>query len=37
MPEISVRCSMQNLKFNDGLLNVPLYLIDELPRLLTLL
>lgn len=36
-PDLSIRCSMQNLKFDDGLLNVPLYLIDELPRLLTLL
>ncbi|MDD5698109.1 MAG: AAA family ATPase [Victivallaceae bacterium] len=36
-PALSIRCSLQNLKFDDGLLNIPLYLIDELPRLMALL
>ncbi len=36
-PALSIRCSLQNLKFDNGLLNVPLYLIDELPRLMALL
>ena len=35
-PHIAVRASMQNLKLDDGLLNVPLYLLGELPRLLSL-
>lgn len=34
-PEISLRISMQNLKFDAGLLNLPLYLLNELPRLMT--
>ncbi len=33
-PPLSIRCSLQNLKYDNGLLNVPLYLIDELPRLM---
>ena len=36
-PALSIRCSLQNLKFDNGLLNVPLYLIGELPRLMALL
>lgn len=35
-PELAVRLSLQNLRFDDGLLNVPLYLVGELPRLLAL-
>ena len=35
-PEISIRTSMKNLRLDDGLLNVPLYLLGELPRLLKL-
>ena len=35
-PEISIRTSMNNLRFDDGLLNIPLYLLGELPRLLKL-
>ena len=35
-PEIAIRASMKNLRFDDGLLNVPLYLLGELPRLLEL-
>ena len=27
---------MQNLKFDDGLLNIPLYLMGEFPRLMEL-
>lgn len=30
-PKVAVRFSMQNLKHDNGLLNVPLYLIDQLP------
>ena len=33
-PGISIRASMKNLRLDDGLLNVPLYLLGELPRLL---
>lgn len=33
-PEISVRTSMQNLKLDNGLLNIPLYMISEMPRLI---
>ena len=33
-PQISVRTSLQNLRFDDGLLNIPLYLLSELPRFL---
>jgi predicted AAA+ superfamily ATPase len=36
-PKLSVRFSLQNLKFDNGLLNVPLYLIGEFPRLLKLI
>ena len=35
-PGISIRASMKNLRLDDGLLNVPLYLLGELPRLLEL-
>ena len=33
-PQIAIRASLNNLKFDNGLLNVPLYLVGELPRLL---
>ncbi len=33
-PNILVRTSMQNLRKDDNLLNIPLYLLSELPRLL---
>ena len=33
-PEVAIRFSMQNLKYDNGLLNIPLYLIDQLPRVL---
>lgn len=33
-PELSVRASLLNLRLDAGLLNIPLYLINELPRLL---
>ncbi len=32
-PEYALRFSMQNLKSDDGLLNIPLYLIQQYPRL----
>lgn len=35
-PQLSVRASMKNLRLDDGLLNIPLYLLGELPRLLDL-
>ena len=35
-PRISVRASMKNLRLDDGLLNIPLYLLGELPRFLAL-
>ena len=35
-PRLSIRASMKNLRWDDGLLNVPLYLLGELPRLLEL-
>ena len=35
-PQISIRASMKNLRLDDGLLNIPLYLLGELPRLLKL-
>ena len=35
-PSIAVRTSMSNLRLDGGLLNVPLYLVSELPRLLKL-
>ena len=35
-PQISIRASMKNLRFDDGLLNIPLYLLGELPRFLEL-
>ncbi len=34
MPEIAVRTSLQNLRLDNGLLNIPLYMISEMPRLL---
>lgn len=33
-PAVSVRTSMNNLRMDDGLLNIPLYLMSEFPRLL---
>ena len=33
-PKLAIRTSMQNLRYDDGLLNIPLYLISELPRFL---
>ena len=33
-PQLSIRLSMKNLRLDDGLLNIPLYLMGELPRLL---
>ncbi|MBO4696562.1 MAG: ATPase, partial [Lachnospiraceae bacterium] len=35
-PKLSVRFSMQNLRLDGGLLNIPLYLIGEFPRLMKL-
>ena len=35
-PALSIRTSMQNLRLDNGLLNIPLYLIGEMPRLLEL-
>ena len=35
-PRISIRTSMKNLRMDDGLLNIPLYLSGELPRLIEL-
>ena len=35
-PQLSIRASMKNLRLDDGLLNIPLYLLGELPRLLEL-
>ena len=35
-PPVSVRTSMSNLRMDDGLLNIPLYLMSEFPRLLAL-
>ena len=35
-PALSVRTSMQNLRLDDGLLNIPLYLMGEFPRLMEL-
>ena len=35
-PVLSVRTSMQNLRLDGGLLNIPLYLMGEFPRLLKL-
>jgi hypothetical protein len=35
-PRVAVRTSMSNLKLDDGLLNIPLYLLSEFPRLLAL-
>ena len=36
-PKVAIRFSMQNLKYDNGLLNIPLYLIDQLPRLLKII
>ena len=33
-PEIAIRTSMSNLRLDNGLLNIPLYLLSELPRML---
>lgn len=35
-PQLAIRASLKNLRLDDGLLNVPLYLLGELPRLLKL-
>ena len=35
-PVIAVRTSMKNLRLDDGLLNIPLYLMSEFPRFLRL-
>lgn len=35
-PPLAVRTSMQNLRLDNGLLNIPLYLLGELPRLIRL-
>ncbi len=35
-PQLAIRTSMKNLRLDDGLLNIPLYLLGELPRLLEL-
>ncbi len=35
-PQLAIRASMKNLRLDDGLLNIPLYLLGELPRLLEL-
>ena len=35
-PQIAIRVSMKNLRMDNGLLNIPLYLLGELPRLLKL-
>ncbi|MPM96891.1 hypothetical protein SDC9_144057 [bioreactor metagenome] len=35
-PQIAIRTSMKNLRLDNGLLNIPLYLLGELPRLLKL-
>ncbi len=35
--QLAIRTSMQNLRFDDGLLNLPLYLLSELPRYLKLI
>ena len=32
-PQLSIRVSMKNLRQDDGLLNIPLYLMGEFPRL----
>lgn len=36
-PKVAIRFSMQNLKYDNGLLNIPLYLSDQLPRLLKII
>ncbi len=35
-PQIAVRTSLKNLKLDNGLLNIPLYLLGEFPRLLSM-
>ena len=35
-PQIAIRTSMKNLRLDDGLLNIPLYLLGEFPRLLSM-
>jgi len=35
-PQLAIRASMKNLRLDDGLLNIPLYLLGELPRMLEL-
>ena len=36
-PKTAIRFSMQNLKNDNGLLNIPLYMISQLPRLLKMI
>lgn len=36
-PPAAIRFSMQNLRLDKGLLNIPLYLIDQLPRFLRMI
>ncbi len=33
-PKLAIRASLQNLRLDNGLLNIPLYLLSELPRFL---
>ncbi len=33
-PKLVIRASLQNLRLDNGLLNIPLYLLSELPRFL---
>ena len=35
-PQLAIRTSMKNLRLDEGLLNIPLYLLGELPRFLNL-
>ena len=35
-PKLNIRLSMLNLKRDGDILNIPLYLVDELHRLLTI-
>lgn len=35
-PHLAVRCSPMNLKYDGGILNCPLYMLDQLGRLIEL-
>jgi hypothetical protein len=35
-PRVAVRLSLKNLQFRDGLLDVPLFMVDQLDRLIGL-